>query len=395
MPIEFACESCSQLLRVPDGSGGQSCQCPACQEVVLIPDPQSIAAVEMESGGKLQAGNLTIACPKCRYKLICPTSLLGTKGQCRNCQTIFTIEETRSDGHVASQAASPSFIFNCPKCNQLFEGQAEMEGRKGKCHACGAVFAISLKSAEVESRPKSSLTVQPIGRRESSQPTVAKQQTSPVQTTEQAQLNKLKPSSPRPRPVQSAAQTSRPAASSATIQFACTKCQGVMEVPSTTAGRNTECPYCRQLLTIPHQSTIDDSSPLAATNYYVPPTEAQPQMFPEPQNVVTSATADGNPYASSLVDPHIPYEPSQEWTKTTRKKIRGLTFANAFELTLNSLLPYCLVASAAFLLIGGMIFVLVLSALRWPSYAVQSLQLEPESTAGMTVVVFGLLQGLP
>ena len=399
MPIEFACESCSQLLRVPDGSGGQSCQCPACQEIVLIPDPQSIPQVELEPGVTSQTGTLTIACPKCRFELICSTNLLGTKGQCRNCQYIFTITDRSSESPVDSQVVPPSFVFNCPECDQLFEGQPEMEGRKGKCHVCGAVFAISLKAAEPNRLPNPSLSTQPAHRPLPSKPAVAKPKSLPsTQTAGQPQTTKSKTPSPTPRPVQTAGQTAgqpvvqtaRPAARPATIQFACTHCQGVMEVPSSTAGRKTECPYCRQLLTIPQQSTVDVSAQSAPTNYYAPPTEAQPLMFPEPQNVVTSASINSNPYASPPVEQHSPYDSLNEGTSTTRKKIRGLTFSNAFELAFDSLLPYCLVGSAAFLLVGGIIFALVLGAVALAGFSIQSLQLDPQSTAGMSVV-FGIV----
>lgn len=391
MPIEFACESCSQLLRVPDGSGGQSCQCPACQEIVPIPDPRSITQVELERGGKSQTGTLTIACPKCRFELICSTNLLGTKGQCRNCQYIFTITDKSLESPVDSQAVPPSFVFNCPECDQLFEGQPEMEGRKGKCHVCGAVFTISLKAAAPNTLPNPSLPTQPAHRPLPTKPAVAKPKSLPSkQTAGQPQTAKSKTPSPTPRPVQAAGQTARPAARSTTIQFACTHCQGVMEVPSSTAGRNTECPYCRQLLTIPRQSTIDVSAQSAPTNYYAPSTEAQPLMFPEPQNVVTSASINSNPYASPLLEQHSPYESFNDGTSTTRKKIRGLTFTNAFELALASLLPYCLVGSAAFLLVGGIIFALVLGAVALAGFSIQSLQLEPQSAVGMSVV-FGIV----
>ena len=32
MPIEFNCSHCDQLLRVPDGRGGQRARCPQCKK---------------------------------------------------------------------------------------------------------------------------------------------------------------------------------------------------------------------------------------------------------------------------------------------------------------------------------------------------------------------------
>jgi hypothetical protein len=37
MPIEFRCNQCSQLLRVPDESTGKNARCPNCQALVMIP----------------------------------------------------------------------------------------------------------------------------------------------------------------------------------------------------------------------------------------------------------------------------------------------------------------------------------------------------------------------
>lgn len=37
MPIEFHCQKCNKLLRVPDGSAGKKAQCPSCQTILEIP----------------------------------------------------------------------------------------------------------------------------------------------------------------------------------------------------------------------------------------------------------------------------------------------------------------------------------------------------------------------
>ncbi len=392
MPIEFACESCTQLLRVPDGSGGQSCQCPACQEIVLIPDPQSIPQVALENKTETQTGKLKIACPKCQFELICPRNLLGTRGQCRNCQYIFTIAETNSAAQTERNVTEPGLIFNCPECDQLFEGQAEMEGRKGKCHACGAVFAIELKTSAAPTVAKPTVAKprapsRPSPKQRPSKPTVARQTVNAKPAARQPKRDNSKPASPTPqrasRPSLAATQTSQLAAS---IRFACTQCQGVMEVPHSTAGRNTECPYCQQLLTIPQQSTIDLSSPSTSPNYFAPHVEKQPQVFPAATDGVDAGRAGNNPYASPRLEPNLPANSSDEWSARTRNKIRGLTFGNAFQLTFDSLFPYCLVASVLFVLVGGFAFAMVMGSLALAGFTVQAVELDPKSTAGLTII---------
>ena len=44
MPIEFNCQSCSKLLRVPDTAAGKQARCPDCQQVVTVPASTSPVA---------------------------------------------------------------------------------------------------------------------------------------------------------------------------------------------------------------------------------------------------------------------------------------------------------------------------------------------------------------
>lgn len=203
MPIEFTCDACSRLLRVPDGSGGQACQCPICHKVLLIPEAAGVSPAASHRSPTSSSPKLKIACPSCGHKLSCAPALLGTTGQCRNCHSIFTIPRDGTPRPAPTDSVF-AWVFNCPKCDQLFAGQPEMEGRKGKCHACGQVFAIALKPAGEPTPPATTTTIAP----------------------------------------------SLPQGS---IRFACRHCQGVMEVPGNTAGRTTQCPYCQQLLKIPAQ----------------------------------------------------------------------------------------------------------------------------------------------
>jgi len=329
MPIEFNCEACAQLLRVPDNSEGQACQCPSCQEIIVIPDPAGTKHNPLDAPQATSDGKLTIACPQCSHKLICSPELLGTKGQCRNCHTIFTIAPQGSATTATPIEHSPGWVFNCPKCDQLFEGQAEMEGRKGKCHACGEVFAIELKPATPTRSAARTVTTTP--------------QTAP---SELARPSAHVPSQP---------QTATPAS----IQFSCQHCQGVMEVPGSTAGRTTQCPYCQQLLNIPRQSTYS-------------------------RNNLDHA------YAAPDLEPAAPSDTMSEWGRPRKKKIRGLSFSNAFELTFASLFPYSLAAAGLFTIAGGLALVLILGAGFLSGFTLQTLQFPPASTAGQTVI-FGLL----
>ena len=226
MPIEFACESCKKLLRVPDGSGGLTCECPSCRSLLESPDPAAINIVPRVSDSTTTIGKLRIPCPQCSHELMCVPELLGSKGQCKNCKYIFTISLDKPTAAAATSAAE--WIFSCPKCAQLFEGKEDMRGRRGKCHSCGEVFTIQLRPAEKPQLP----TFQ----RASAQ---ARSTSQPPQS-----ISKSPPSSAGPRG--EAGARSAPA-----IQLTCSSCQGVMEVPAAAAGQSTACPFCEQLLHIP------------------------------------------------------------------------------------------------------------------------------------------------
>jgi len=137
MPIEFHCHRCRKKLRVPDSSHGKSCVCPSCSQQLTIPfesddDIPLVAVEEVKSG-------LDVPCPRCSRLLSCNASLLGTRGVCRGCGTIFEISESPKFDPALNENA---FAFMCPSCDSLFEGKPFMEGRKGKCTSCAEVFTI-------------------------------------------------------------------------------------------------------------------------------------------------------------------------------------------------------------------------------------------------------------
>lgn len=331
MSIEFACESCTKLLRVPDGTEGSSCQCPACGVLLKIPDPNAIKMVEVDEEAETE-DQLKIACPKCRFPLVCDPSLLGTKGQCRNCKYIFLIS-TSPDGLGSANGAS-GWVFSCPHCDQLFEGQEEMRGRKGKCHACGEVFSIELREAE--------------------SPEFAYPEISKV---------------PEKAPVGSPAQGH--AAIPAAIQLACSSCAGVMEVPSSAVGQTTACPFCQQLLQIPdprgsaavpspaprpRQAPQAPQAQAASASQNARPSSSPGAMAipqtPQPEQDIWADLGDQSGQLHPAANPYTPAASSTSWDAPLSQRRRGLTFSGAFGLTFELAFPTCLVAVVIYLMLG-------------------------------------------
>jgi hypothetical protein len=143
MPIEFSCEMCSRMLRVPDGTAGKFCRCPECDTRLQIPN--RIASVSSTEALQVR---ISVPCPNCGKDLECDASLDGTRGCCPSCAYIFTIRLDSDPNEVIAELQS--FPFACPKCKQLFEGTPDRLGRKGKCTNCNEVFVIERYEPKLE-----------------------------------------------------------------------------------------------------------------------------------------------------------------------------------------------------------------------------------------------------
>ncbi len=390
MPIEFACKNCTKLLRVPDGTQGQSCECPACGRILLIPG--AVSNAKSKTGARKPMQQLTIPCPQCRFELRCDASLLGTKGQCRNCSTIFTISE-----HVSAVAAAEdtsALVFTCPKCDQLFAGQTEMEGRKGKCHACGEVFIISLKPAELKAakfNPNS-----PNGTRAT--PAISETTNAAAQRPRPPQppAPNSSPTSSRKSPQTKERQSQQIDAPTRTanetgLQFCCIQCNGIMEVPRSAIGQSTQCPYCQQIQTIPSSPESSKTTQLDSMNA----TNARVQLNGV-QGYGERTAQHQDPWAE-LGDSNGPIgtpaifnaQPgANTWKTQSVKKTSDFTFSNAFSRTFQSLFPSCLIASAVYIVVsvctsGLMLFVVPLLAISLGAI----LGIPPQSTESTWVVM--------
>lgn len=355
MSVEFNCRGCQQRLSTPAGSSGQHCRCPSCGTMLTVPAETHQVAVPQSV-----VGSLKIPCPRCHFILECAAALLGTKGQCRNCQHIFTITEHATSALADSSLEEPTLVFHCPRCRQLFAGQAEMEGRKGKCHACGEVFAISIEPGPAKagqpapnalSNSGSNATT---GGRPSGSPVVAGLASRPAEVEKRPAAATVTPRVSAPAPARPTSQViASGLQAAAPIQFACRHCAGTMEVPAAATGQSTNCPFCGTRLTIPAKSEAALGQSLSSTsadpqgNLHTAAAGRQqgPQLWTELGDM--SGAAQANPYTSSTLVPHDA-TPSQWNARPRRKRLQGLTFANAFELTLDSLFPFCLIAPLLF-----------------------------------------------
>lgn len=125
MAIEFTCESCQNLVRTPDLSGGKRGRCPYCQAVVQIPtaSTSSPAAAPLERSAvtaaaklpaaRAEAGKDTVsfACQACGKTARAPASQAGKKGRCPACQAVLEIPAPASKPtpqRQPSPSASPT-----------------------------------------------------------------------------------------------------------------------------------------------------------------------------------------------------------------------------------------------------------------------------------------------
>lgn len=181
MPIEFKCNRCSRTLRVPDGSYGRSCSCPGCMNQLVVP----------VISGEEKGGRIEVPCPKCKNILQCDAKLDGTRGCCPSCAHVFTISLSNVSVDIAPQETFP---FACPKCKQLFEGTPDKEGKKGKCTGCGEVFVIE---CYVPPKPAIVATPKPVAAKpiatKLAKPTYAAPKEQPVYNNPMTDLSSLLP----------------------------------------------------------------------------------------------------------------------------------------------------------------------------------------------------------
>ncbi|MFO1062902.1 MAG: hypothetical protein U0892_03390 [Pirellulales bacterium] len=261
--MEFLCEYCSKPLMVPDGSSGRRCKCPNCGESLTVPDDNVAEILEEVSDSD---DLLSIPCPKCHHLLRCKSDLLNTKGLCRVCRHTFLITE---DVDLRAQSVeAPKLVFNCPKCDQLFEGREEMRGKRGKCHNCGDVFSIVLKEAA------SDVSAQASARQSSQTKSAGTKVSAPLPSSQKLSTTSPAPKASAPKPAiqKPVPQTSK---SSAPIRLNCPGCRGTMEVPGSSMGLSTSCPYCQEVFEIhPNVVAREPVSPA--------PAPQSPQVSPDP-----------------------------------------------------------------------------------------------------------------
>ncbi|GIW98462.1 MAG: hypothetical protein KatS3mg111_1795 [Pirellulaceae bacterium] len=336
MPIEFACESCHRLLRVPDGSVGAACRCPACESIVSVPDPAEIREIVGVSQGQVEFDQgVLIACPKCHHELKGDRALVGTKGQCRQCGCIFMITE-RSGRPAAVEALTPQFTFNCPKCRQLFEGQPEMEGRKGRCHVCQEVFVIHLQRAAAPSQSTAAVDEATTAERSSSVRTPVETR-SPGEATRDGKRR---------------------------IEVRCPACTKRLSVSGQSLGQTVRCPACKNQLRIP---AIEPPLPSPAPSATPVPSEASVsgQGVSEGDESASSNLftdlghlAEGHPGNDAAGDLGNPYRAIDtqsgprgwaDWTAESSTASKpAVTLVSALQLAFQQLIPNCIISSLVY-----------------------------------------------
>ena len=72
--VLFKCDSCSKNLSVNDTAVGRTFSCPACNNQVVVPEPEII-----------------FNCPSCNVELSAPNSLMGKNFNCPSCENEFGV----------------------------------------------------------------------------------------------------------------------------------------------------------------------------------------------------------------------------------------------------------------------------------------------------------------
>ena len=113
----FQCSECKKSLAVPTSLLGRRFVCPQCQEKIHAPDPEII-----------------FPCSECGSKLCASLALATKKFECPNCEKKFTIPKLS--------------IITCQACNVQIEisvdDYANLAGKTIDCPECAATVKVPL-----------------------------------------------------------------------------------------------------------------------------------------------------------------------------------------------------------------------------------------------------------
>jgi DNA-directed RNA polymerase subunit RPC12/RpoP len=129
MPIEFACSSCQQTVRVSDAAAGKKGRCPKCGSILDIPMASSAApaasapAPARPKPTAVPAKPAAAAAPKPAPKPAAPPA-------------------SQSAPKPAAKVSGSNVSFTCPSCTKPIVAPAALTGKKGKCPHCQAKVVI-------------------------------------------------------------------------------------------------------------------------------------------------------------------------------------------------------------------------------------------------------------
>src|SRR5262245_12557605 len=140
MSIQFACPMCGDLVRTSDAMAGRRGKCPHCDLVFTIP----FTSTHPASPTIALDGKLEFTCESCGQLVRVPVSAAGKRGQCPHCQVVGVIPEAPPHQSQSSVAETPQgdLEFQCPRCNELVRTSAASAGKKGMCPHCEKTFTI-------------------------------------------------------------------------------------------------------------------------------------------------------------------------------------------------------------------------------------------------------------
>ncbi|MEM1227944.1 MAG: hypothetical protein AAGJ40_19825 [Planctomycetota bacterium] len=287
-------------------------------------------------------------CPACRCTLTCADHLRGSKGQCKSCGQIVRIGDDSTDNSDVFDTTP--FVFDCPNCHQLFEGQADLDGRAGRCDRCHTVFPIALRRQVAASNNGKAnvLASNDAGDAVKSDESITN---GTLRTTGHDQGTQRAVTEESPHPVAQPADL-------ATIT--CGQCGGAMTVLSEQQGTTVGCPHCEVHLTVPMIGSLANpiKAPLDANG---PTLTRQAADAVQRESVGNAAPTNEHPARIEVVThqdrPVNPYEVSTAATSSRRATRRRrqvprsragerFSFAAAWSLFSSTCFPQVLIATA-------------------------------------------------
>jgi ssDNA-binding Zn-finger/Zn-ribbon topoisomerase 1 len=143
--IRFPCPRCGGTMKSPAGQAGQTCHCPKCQALVVIPGAEGTGT------GPVVSSDVPVVPPPISVVPVPDPSMAVTGTPVRPDAGVPVAE---SPPATPVQPAEETWYLRCPLCRSTVEVQASQQGTTVRCGDCHGPVLVKAPGGELRSSRK-------------------------------------------------------------------------------------------------------------------------------------------------------------------------------------------------------------------------------------------------